>query len=259
MKIKTILLSGVCAAAIAGSLAGSLAASLATSVAASAADLSPRPIYKAPPMEPPPQFSWTGCYVGGNAGYGMASRKWNAVATTPTTAFVSQHTSGGGFVGGGQLGCDYQAGNWVVGIEGMVDGSTINYNTSIGNVLPGASLTDKVTSFETLTGRLGWAADRSLFYVKAGAAWDQTSGAINGPPGFSSESHSATNGGWVAGGGWEYAITPQWSGKIEYDYMGFGDRTINYPLTTAGTVNFTHQNLQTIMAGLNYHFYSAGQ
>jgi outer membrane immunogenic protein len=120
-------------------------------------------------------------------------------------------------------------------------------------------LTDKVTSFETLTGRLGWAADRSLFYVKGGAAWDQTSGAINGPPGFSSESHSATNGGWVAGGGWEYAITPQWSGKIEYDYMGFGDRTINYPLTTAGTVNFTHQNLQTIMAGLNYRFYSGGQ
>ena len=156
-------------------------------------------------------------------------RKWNTVATMPTTAFVSQHTSGGGFVGGGQLGCDYQAGNWVVGIEGMVDGSTIDYNTSIGNVLPGASLTDKVTSFETLTGRLGWAADRSLFYVKGGAAWDQTSGAINGPPGFSSELHSATNGGWVAGGGREYAITPQWSGKIEYDYMGFGDRTINYP------------------------------
>ena len=156
-----------------------LAASLAASMPASAADLSPRPMYKAPPMEPPPQFSWTGCYVGGNAGYGMASRKWNTVATTPTTAFVSQHTSGGGFVGGGQLGCDYQAGNWVVGIEGMVGRQHHQFNTSIGNVLPGASLTDKVTSFETLTGRLGWAADRSLFYVKAGAPPGTNPGAIN--------------------------------------------------------------------------------
>ncbi|MFZ0525783.1 MAG: outer membrane beta-barrel protein [Xanthobacteraceae bacterium] len=249
MKMKQILLSGACVAAIAAAMAAS----------ASAADLSPRPVYKAPPMAAAPQFSWTGCYVGGNAGYGMASRTWNAIATTPVTTFVSQHTSGGGFVGGGQLGCDYQSGNWVVGIEGMVDGSTIDRNTSIGNVLPGASLTDKVTSFETLTGRLGWAADRSLFYVKAGAAWDQTTGAINAPAGFSSESHSATNSGWVAGGGWEYAFTPQWSGKIEYDYMGFGNQSVAYPLTTAGSVNFTHQNLQTILAGLNFRFNSGGR
>ena len=103
MKIKQTLLSGACVAAIVASMAAS----------ASAADLSPRPMYKAPQMVAVPQFSWTGCYVGGNAGYGMASRKWSAVATTPTTAFVSQHTSGGGFVGGGQLGCDYQSGNWV--------------------------------------------------------------------------------------------------------------------------------------------------
>ena len=94
-------------------------------------------------MEAAPQFSWTGCYVGGNAGYGMASRNWNAVATTPTTAAVSQHTSGGGFVGGGQLGCDYQAGNWVVGIEGMGDGSTINYNTRSATCFPAPSLTTR--------------------------------------------------------------------------------------------------------------------
>jgi len=249
MRTRKILLSGVCVAAVAASIGAS----------ASAADLSPRPVYKAPPMAAAPQFSWTGCYVGGNAGYGMASRTWNATATTPVTAYASQHTSGGGFVGGGQLGCDYQSGNWVVGIEGMFDGSAINYSTSLNGILPGASLTDKVTSFETVTGRIGWAVDRSLFYAKAGGAWDQTSGAINGPPGYSSESHSANNGGWVAGGGWEYAFTPQWSGKIEYDYMGFGNRTVGYPLTTAGTVAFTHQNLQTILAGLNYRFYSSGR
>jgi len=240
MKTKKILLSGVCVTAMCAS--------------AFAADLSPKLAYKAPPPAPVPVFSWTGCYVGGNLGYGHASRTWNGTPTTGPSTYMSVHTSGGGFVGGGQLGCDYQSGNWVFGVEGMFDGSTINYTTSVANVLPGAYLSDKVNSFETVTGRIGWAMDRSLLYVKGGAAWDQTSGGINAPAPFSSETHSIDNDGWVLGAGWEYAFTQQWSGKIEYDYMGFDDKTVNYPLTTAGPVQFTHQNLQTILAGLNYRF-----
>jgi outer membrane immunogenic protein len=242
MKTKKILLSSVCVTAMCAS--------------ALAADLTPRPApaYHAPPSVLAPQFSWTGCYVGGNAGWGHATRTWSGTATTPSTVFLSKGTSGDGFVGGGQLGCDYQAGNWVFGIEGMFDGSTINYSSSLSNILPGASLTDKVTSFETVTGRIGWAWDRSLFYVKGGGAWDQTSGSINGPPGFNSESHSANNSGWLLGGGLEYAFTPQLSAKIEYDYMGFGNKTLNFPLTTAGPVTFSHQTLQTVLVGLNYRF-----
>ena len=105
MKIKQTLLSGACVAAIVASMAAS----------ASAADLSPRPMYKAPQMVAVPQFSWTGCYVGGNAGYARAATpQWRCYdATSISGAAISQHTSGGGFVGGGQLGCDYQSGNWV--------------------------------------------------------------------------------------------------------------------------------------------------
>ena len=252
MKIKQTLLSGACVAAIVASMAAS----------ASAADLSPRPMYKAPQMVAVPQFSWTGCYVGGNAGYARASHTWNGVATTPTSisgAAISQRTSGGGFVGGGQLGCDYQSGNWVIGIEGMGDGSTINKTTGI-NLAPGATFNDKVTSFETVTARIGWAIDRTLLYAKAGGAWDQSSGTINGSAlGLATKSHSINNSGWVVGGGVEYAFAPNWSGKVEYDYMGFGNQTVNYPITTAGPVSFTHQNLQAILAGLNYRFYSGGQ
>lgn len=238
MNIKTVLLSGICATALGAS--------------ALAADLPPRAPYIAVP--PVPQFSWSGCYVGGNIGYGQARRNWNATVTTPSTFFTSQGTNAGGFVGGGQLGCDYQMGNWVFGIEGMFDGSTINKTSGV-NAIPGATLTDKVGSFETATGRIGWAIDRSLFYVKGGAAWEQTSGTINGAAlGLATETHSATNGGWVLGGGIEYAFAPQWSAKVEYDYMGFGNRTVGYPITTAGTVQFTNQSLQTILVGLNYRF-----
>ena len=246
MKTKKILLSSVCVTAIGAALCGGL------SQRASAADM---PL-KAPP--PPPVFSWTGCYVGANAGWGHATRTWNGTPTTGPSAPVSIGTSGDGFVGGGQLGCDYQAGNWVFGVEGMVDGSTINYTTSVGNILPGASLTDKIWGFETVTGRVGWAWDRSLLYVKGGGAWAQGSGSINGPPGFQSESHTINNAGWVVGGGFEYAFTPNWSGKIEYDFMGFVNTTINFPLTTAGPVTFTHQTLQTLLLGLNYRFNYGG-
>jgi len=240
MKMKHVLLSGVCVTAMCAS--------------ALAADLTPRSVYKAPLPLPAPQFSWTGCYVGGNAGYGYATRTWSGTATTPVTVFASQHTSGDGFVGGGQLGCDYQSGNWVFGIEGMGDGSTINKTTGI-NVVPGANFVDKVTSFETVSGRFGWAADRSLLYVKAGGAWEQTSGTINGSAlGLATETHAADNGGWLVGGGWEYAFAPHWSGKIEYDYMGFANKNLNFPLTTAGPVTFTHQTLQTVLVGLNYRF-----
>jgi outer membrane immunogenic protein len=76
---------------------------------ASAADL---PL-KAPPAAPPIQFSWTGCYVGGHLG--------GAVSQDTTTGVTgNSHNFGStGFVGGGQIGCDYQfASGWVIGAEG---------------------------------------------------------------------------------------------------------------------------------------------
>jgi outer membrane immunogenic protein len=239
MKAKAVLLSGICAVAL--------------STSAMAADL-PMPT-KAPPV-PVPQFSWSGCYVGGNLGYGHESRDWNGTATVTPSTFLTQKTSGSGFVGGGQLGCNYQAGNWVFGIEGMVDGSTINQSNAVA-AIPGALLIDKITSFETLTGRLGWAVDRGLIYIKGGAAWDQTSGTINGSAvgaAGQSETHTLDNTGWVVGAGLAYAFAPQWSVRVEYDYMGFTNRTVQYPITTTGPVEFTNQNLQTILAGVDYRF-----
>lgn len=241
--MKKILLSSACAAAMC--------------TAALAADLPPRPMYKTPQPVVVPQFSWSGCYVGGNAGYGHETRRWSGTATTPASVaglVITQRTSGDGFVGGGQLGCDYQAGSWVFGIAGMVDGSTIDKTSGVTQV-PGATFTDKLSSFETATGRIGWAMDRSLLYVLGGGAWDQTSGTINGSAlGLQSETHTIDNYGWVLGAGWEYAFSDNWSGKIEYNYMGFADKTVAFPLTTAGPVRFSNQSLQTIMVGVNYRF-----
>ena len=89
-----------------------------------AADLGTRPIYQ-PPPPPPPVFSWTGCYVGANVGGGWASKSSNDVAGAVTGVAgtdLGSHTASG-VIGGGQVGCDYQAGAWVFGVQGMFDGS----------------------------------------------------------------------------------------------------------------------------------------
>jgi len=85
---------------------------------ASAADL-PRkaPAYMPPP---PPAFTWTGCYIGGNVGGAWA----NVEVTDVLTSFTASH-SDSGFAGGGQIGCDYQMGAWVVGIRNRFDGTRI--------------------------------------------------------------------------------------------------------------------------------------
>src|ERR1700688_716690 len=81
---------------------------------ASAADL---PV-KAPVAAP--AYSWTGCYIGGNLGGGWTHKEFHFRAEDEGTLNV------GGFVGGGQVGCDYQfASNWLIGVQGMFDGTTI--------------------------------------------------------------------------------------------------------------------------------------
>src|SRR6476646_8778068 len=154
---------------------------------ASAADL-PR---KAPLYMPlPPVFSWTGCYIGGNIGYGWGRETvsiTNLGDTTgvPELAGVSFGPATGntnGVLGGGQVGCNYQfAPNWVIGIEGDGEAAGIK-----GDVTQSVSFTDPRTGspntvngtahaqtdwIASVTGRLGWTWDRVVLYAKGGAAW----------------------------------------------------------------------------------------
>src|SRR5271163_3508808 len=82
---------------------------------------------KAPPPAPAPIFSWTGFYIGGNAG-GAWERESNSLVITNNLFFApgaipgveasgSQTLHSSGFTGGGQIGYNYQSGNVVWGIE----------------------------------------------------------------------------------------------------------------------------------------------
>ena len=160
--MKKLLLAG---AAVSALLGGS----------ASAADLArPAPVY----IPPPPVvalFTWTGCYVGGNVGGVWASREWTAQTPgSPIFGISSGSNNASGAIGGVQVGCNYQVGAWVFGIQGDYDWSNAN-TTRTGPfvALPTFGTYDKLKSLASVTGRVGYAFDRFLGYVKAGGAWER--------------------------------------------------------------------------------------
>jgi outer membrane immunogenic protein len=223
------------------SVAAALLVSLSTAVFA--AD---RPIYKAaPPVAP--AFSWTGCYAGLNAGYVRGHSHWINVGVGTDDATVKPD----GFIGGGQIGCDYQVNQWVLGIEGMFDGSAAKDTKPDPNV-PGDTETDKLRWFGTLTGRIGYAFDKSLLYAKGGVAWTHLTHQF-----FSTvtgiDDITKTRTGWVAGGGWEWMFAPNWSAKIEYNHIEFNDFTAPLP-NVITTMRFIDHRFDMVMVGLNYRF-----
>jgi outer membrane immunogenic protein len=186
---------------------------------AAAADLA----VKARPLPPPVYiFSWTGCYFGGNVGGLWVSKDFTGPVFGQT--FSADASSA---VGGGQIGCNYQfAGGWVIGIQGDYDWT--NANTSrTGIFFNGVPFTDsfKVRSVASVTGRIGYAWDRFLGYVKGGGAWERDNFTFTFPG--VSATLSDTRSGWTVGIGGEYAFTNWLTGFVEYDYYNFGTRTNN--------------------------------
>lgn len=231
--------------------------------AASAADM-PLPI-KVPTAYAAPVFNWTGFYVGGNLGAAWTHHDWT---DTLGVSFPDGNTNGA-FIGGGQIGFNYEFDNFVSGVEADFDWDS-NSNSSTGVLIPLLNQTIQVTSNDrwitTLAARFGVAWDRALFYGKGGGGWVGTSGSTitNLTTGQSiSGSGSNTATGWLLGGGVEWAFWSNFTVKFEYDYMRVGGRTFALPGGSAflGNDNFTTGDfaIQTAKVGVNYLFNCCGR
>lgn len=248
-----------------------LSALLATSMAANAGDLPSRP-YVPPPVYVPPPFSWTGFYLGGN--FGGAWTQSNVTDALFGLNFSSGNNNGA-FIGGGQLGFNYQLSNLVIGVEADFDGvaNTNSPNTLTGSavLVPGIGTTQaiQVTSknnwISTLAARFGVAYGDWLFYGKAGGGWvgNNNLTVTNVTTGASiSGSNNNTNSGWLVGAGIEWAFANRWSWKLEYNYLGLASQTFTVPATFPILANDTftqsNRNIQMVKVGLNYLFNWSG-
>ncbi len=207
------------------------------------------PVYKAPTQT---AYSWTGFYVGADVGAAWGFTNWNFPngGINPRVA---------GFLGGGGIGYNYQVGNWVFGIEG----------DSAGTSLQGArpcptgffySCEAGINWLSSATGRVGYAWDRNLAYVKAGAviALGQTdSVCITGSQativplaGCPERSDSKILAGWTAGLGYEFGLTRNISAKGELMYFDLGSDGHNL----AGTPSDLQRSGFVSTVGLHYRF-----
>jgi outer membrane immunogenic protein len=218
-------------------------------VSVKAADLPPPPMPApvAPVAYAPPVYNWTGFYVGGHIGGGYAASSWTDAFTGANDTF----NSGAGFLGGAQLGGNMQFNAFVLGLEG--DFSWADLKGS-GTDSIGDTINTNTQWTSTVTGRIGAAFDRLLVYGKGGLALAEDQSSLTDFAGNTS-STSLTRTGWTAGAGLEYALTNNWSAKIEYDYLAFGSQPLNFTTPVLGTVTSNaNLNVSEVKAGLNFHF-----
>jgi len=209
---------------------GLAAVLLASASAVSEAADAPRgPAYR-PPPPPIPFFNWTGFYAGAHLGVGWSDDDGGGNSS--------------GFLGGGQVGFNYQINQWVFGLEADIAGTTIGESQFVGIGTIHADL-DWVS---TLAPRFGYAFDRWLVYGKFGGAWAHASASFDSATVFlPSFSVNKTVSGWVFGVGTEYALRENWTAKIEYNMMDFGS---DGP--------FSDSKFHVFKAGLNYRFGGPG-
>ncbi len=225
----------------------------------------------------PAVYQWTGCYVGINGGAGAGASNFNAsvgagtylTGTDPVT--VAGDGSGSHnnttYAVGGQVGCNYQTGTVVFGIEADYDylPSTSQFNNNTATLAAGTpfaigqSLTTNYLA--TVRPRIGIAADRNFAYITGGAAFADASSSetySDAAGGLGSASASKFLTGWTAGAGWEYAWSEHATLRFEYLYSSFAATNAAGVITGPGGSNplFGSGDLviQVARAGLNYKF-----
>jgi outer membrane immunogenic protein len=245
---------------------------------ASAADLPSR----AAPMAPvfaAPVFNWSGFYAGLNAGYGFGTNDDAAVFVPGLGLVANGGGDDGGFVGGGQIGFNWQVGQLVYGIEADLQyadlGNTRNNDVFVGGapVFFGAGSAANIDWFGTVRARLGFAIDRVLIYATGGLAYADISGgngftAVNGVV-VAVNGNDDIQWGWTIGGGVEFALPTNWNMlgssavtfRIEGLYVNIegGDRAGGVfvgpggPVAVAGNGS-SNAEFGVVRAGLNFKF-----
>jgi outer membrane immunogenic protein len=220
--------------------------------AANAADLPARPAPPRAPVFVAPVYNWTGFYIGINGGGIWGHKCWDNLTNFAVVTAEGCHSPDGGAFGG-QVGFNWQTGAFVFGVEFSGDWASLT-GSNVSLAFPLETNRSKIDAIASFTGRVGYAWDAALLYVKGGGAWvdDKYDARITGT-GILVGSADETRGGWTVGGGFEYGFAPNWSVAVEYDHYDFGSKTVGF----APAPVFSERIKQTadmVTARLNWRF-----
>ena len=195
---------------------------LVSTGAASAADLGAR--YTKAPAYAEPLFNWTGFYVGGHVGGAWTNEQFINTGNGAPFADLSPgqgfRQRNSGVMGGAQIGYNWQANNYVFGMEGTISG--LDNKGSFTNTVFGVGLDDqfswRANVLATVVGRAGFAVQNNLFYFKGGYAGvnnrlSVVDNVANPSTGSGGQTH--WHNGWTVGAGWEYGVTRNWIVGLE--------------------------------------------
>ncbi|MBP0580764.1 porin family protein [Labrys sp. LIt4] len=236
--------------------------------AAFAADLAPPPVEPVAP-EIVPSFTWTGFYAGLSAGYGRGNLDTDLKAVPTARGEELENALGfglnggiarvkdtaNGFVGGGQIGYNYQLDpHWVVGAEADLQYAGLDSKkTFIGNQNIPVTVKTELDWFGTARLRAGYAFDNVLVYGTGGLAYGRVKSKVS--TAGTSLSGSETKFGWALGAGAEYALTQNWTVRAEYLYVDLGKaETIKANSEIAQVTAKADVSVHTVRAGVNYKF-----
>ena len=266
--------------------------------AAQAADM---PL-KAPPPAAPVMYNWTGFYIGGHIGGAWADLNGNDrfdhfdrnnCFTNDFVVCFDDNGFGrnrGRFIGGGQIGFNYQINQWVWGVEGQISAiGSNNDDDACGFVTIDGGARDHLFRcgnrgnwIATIAARLGVTFGQTgnwLLYVKGGGAFADSrfglrlrddcaavfDAVICNPNNFAfNNNNDDTRTGWMIGAGLEYGAWGNWSWKLEYNFMDFGSRTLHFDNLMVTCVDCTLRRdldfdlrVNVVKFGLNYRFGAA--
>ena len=199
----------------------------------------------------PAVWSWAGPYVGLNAGAAWRNTTFtnpDAFGTITADPIWTDH--GTSFIGGAQIGYNWQTAQWVYGIEADIDWAS---GKSSATTPGGTTANSKMNWLSTVRGRAGiLVSPQLLAYLTGGVAFAQFSDDWGFP--FAGFASNTVRVGWTGGGGLEYMLTPHWTVRFEGLYADFGSKQ-NTPTTAAlGTAyrsNFQH-TVALARAALNW-------
>lgn len=221
-------------------LLGGVAVSALLAAPALAADL--RMPVKAAPAPIVAAYSWTGCYIGAQVGAIAERARYDDIGAGTGISYNET-----GIIGGGHIGCNWQTGQWVFGIEGDGNGTSAKADDA---GFGGVTDTTHLNWTASIRGRVGIAVSATLFYATGGVAFAgiEQERSIAGL----SESPRKTFTGWTVGGGIEHGFTPNWSFRAEYRYSDYGTERFTYTAFTSpvDVKVKTHQGI----FGVTYRF-----